>query len=83
MRNKPTFYLLLICITFISLSTSFAQQPWQIEHSQLNSPYFATENSKPNPTAFDNMFGATGGKEIGNAQWRLILAIPFFLKKKC
>ena len=67
MRNNTTLYLLLICITFLSTYSSIAQQPWQIEHAQLNSPYFATENSKPNPTAFDNMVGATGGKEIGNS----------------
>ena len=66
MRNKSAFYLLLICIILSFNDTSFAQQPWQTEHSKLNSPYLATENSKPNPTPFDNMVGATGGKEIGN-----------------
>ena len=69
MRNNATFYLLLVCITLLLSHKSFAQQPWQIEHSKLNSPYFTTENSKPNPTSFDNMVGATGGKEIGNAHF--------------
>ena len=67
MRNKPTLHLFIFCITLLSVLESTAQQPWQIEHSKLTSPYFSTENSKPNPTSFDNMVGATGGKEIGNA----------------
>ena len=67
MRNTPTLHLLILCITVLSFLESTAQQPWQIEHSKLTSPYFSTENSKPNPTSFDNMVGATGGKEIGNA----------------
>jgi len=67
MRNTPTLHLLILCITLLSFLESTAQQPWQIEHSKLTSPYFSTENSKPNPTSFDNMVGATGGKEIGNA----------------
>ena len=68
-NNTTTLQLLLISIVFLFINPSYAQQPWQIEHSKINSPYFATENSKPNPTSFDNMIGATGGKEIGNGHF--------------
>ena len=66
MRNTTILYLLLICITFLFNYSSHAQQPWQIEHAQLNSDYLKIENSSPNPTSFDNMIGTSGGKEIGN-----------------
>ncbi|GEM_PF-2826387 len=60
-------WLIPVCILFTYAGFSQNLQPWQIEHAQLNPTYFAAENSKPNPTAFDNMIGASLGKEIGGA----------------
>lgn len=68
MRKSSTKnYSLLLFILLLPILITAQNQPWQVQHSQLNPTYFAKENSKPNPTSFDNMIGTSLGKEIGGA----------------
>ena len=68
MSKAAKLWGLFLCFYFLSIAIIFGQNipTWQLPHTQLNSSYFATENSHPNPTHFGNMIGTAGGKEIGN-----------------